>query len=331
MEPTRHALELPIEGHVPSLEGATEWINSPPLTPADLRGKVALFDFCTYTCINWIRTLPYIRAWAEAYRDRGLVMIGVHTPEFSFEKDLENVHEALKQMRVTYPVAVDSDHAIWEAFANQYWPALYFVDAEGRIRHHRFGEGDYDRSEIVIQQLLAEAGAEGVGEGLVSVDPQGAEVAADWDSLGSPETYLGYRRTDSFGSHGGLTPNEARVYAIPDRLRRNHWALSGAWTATPEAVVLNEPNGRIARRFDARDVHLVMGPPGRGSSVPFRVSIDGAPPGADAGSDVAADGLGTVVEQRMYQLIRQRGPITDRLFEIEFLEAGAEGFAFTFG
>jgi hypothetical protein len=330
MGATRPPLDLPTKGHVPSLEGATEWINSPPLTPADLRGKVALFDFCTYTCINWIRTLPYIRAWAETYRDRGLVMIGVHTPEFSFEKDLENVHEALKQMRVTYPVAVDSDHAIWEAFANQYWPALYFVDAEGRIRHHHFGEGDYDRSEIAIQQLLAEAGAD-VGDELVSVDPEGAEVAADWDSLGSAETYLGYRRTDSFGSSGGLTPNEARAYEIPDRLRRNHWALSGDWTATPETVVLNEPNGRIGHRFDARDVHLVMGPPARGSSVPFRVSIDGAPPGADAGSDVAADGTGELDQQRMYQLIRQRGPITDRLFEIEFLEPGAEGFAFTFG
>jgi hypothetical protein len=330
MESTRPEHDLPIEGHLPSLEGATEWINSPPLTPSDLRGKVALFDFCTYTCINWIRTLPYIRAWAEAYRDRGLVMIGVHTPEFSFEKDLENVREALTQMRVTYPVAVDSDHTIWGAFANQYWPALYFVDAEGRIRHHHFGEGDYDRSEIVIQQLLAETGAD-VGDELVSVDPEGAEVAADWDSLGSPETYLGSRRTDSFGAPGGLTPNEARPYEIPERLRRNHWALSGDWTATPEAVVLNEPKGRIAHRFDARDVHLVMGPPARGSSVPFRVSIDGGPPGADAGSDVAADGSGELDRQRMYQLIRQHGPITDRLFEIEFLEAGAEGFAFTFG
>jgi hypothetical protein len=330
MEPHR-GIHLPAEGHLPPLDGAIEWLNSPPLTPEDLRGKVALFDFCTYTCINWIRTLPYIRAWAETYRAHGLVMIGVHTPEFSFEKDLENVHQALRQMRVTYPVAVDSDHVIWEAFANQYWPALYFADAEGRIRHHRFGEGDYERSEIVIQQLLAEAGAEGVGDGLVSVDPQGAEVAADWGSLGSPETYLGYRRTDSFASPGGLTANEARAYAIPDRLRRNHWALSGDWTATPEAVLLNEPNGRIAHRFDARDVHLVMGPPARGSSVPFRVFIDGEPPGDAAGSDVGADGSGTIVEQRMYQLIRQRGPITDRLFEIEFLESGAEGFAFTFG
>jgi hypothetical protein len=331
MEPTRHALDLPTEGHLPSLEGATEWINSPPLTPSGLRGKIALFDFCTYTCINWIRTLPYIRAWAERYRDHGLVMVGVHTPEFSFEKDFENVREALLQMRVTYPVAVDSDHAIWEAFANQYWPALYFVDAEGRIRDHRFGEGDYDRSEIVIQQLLTEAGVEGIGDELVSVDPQGAEVAADWGSLESGETYLGHRRTDGFASPGGLTPNEARAYEIPDRLRRNHWALSGDWTATTEAVVLNEPNGRIARRFEARDVHLVMGPPTRGSSLPFRVFIDGEPPGAAAGSDVDADGSGDLDQQRMYQLIRQHGPITDRLFEIEFLEAGAQGFAFTFG
>jgi thiol-disulfide isomerase/thioredoxin len=329
MEPTR--LDLPVEGHLPSLEGATEWINSPPLTPSGLRGKVALFDFCTYTCINWLRTLPYIRAWAERYEDHGLVMVGVHTPEFSFEKDLENVREALVQMRVTYPVAVDSDHVIWEAFANQYWPALYFVDAEGRIRHHRFGEGDYDRSEIVTQQLLAEAGVEGIGDELVSVDPQSPEVAADWGTLRSGETYLGYRRTDGFASPGGLTPNEARVYDIPDRLRRNQWALSGAWTANPEAVVLNEPNGRIARRFEARDVHLVMGPPARGSSVRFRAFIDGKPPGEAAGSDIDPDGSGELIEQRMYQLIRQHGPITDRLFEIEFPDAGAEGFAFTFG
>jgi hypothetical protein len=331
MEPTRHALDLPVEGHLPSLEGATEWINSPPLTPSSLRGKVALFDFCTYTCINWIRTLPYIRAWTDRYHDDGLVMVGVHTPEFSFEKDLENVREALTQMRVTYPVAVDSDHGIWEAFANQYWPALYFVDAEGRFRHHRFGEGDYDRSEIVIQQLLAEAGVERVGAELVSVDPQGAEVAADRDSLGSGETYLGYRRTDGFASPGGLKPDEARVYGIPDRLRRNHWALAGDWTATPEAVVLKEPNGRIARRFEARDVHLVMGPPVRGSSVRFRAFIDGEPPDEAAGSDIEPDGSGELIEQRMYQLIRQHGPITDRLFEIEFPDAGAEVFAFTFG
>jgi thiol-disulfide isomerase/thioredoxin len=331
MESTRPALDLPVEGHLPSLDGATEWLNSPPLSASDLRGKVTLFDFCTYTCINWIRTLPYIRAWAETYGDHGLVMVGVHKPEFSFEKDLENVREALNAMRVTYPVAIDSDQAIWEAFANQYWPALYFVDAEGRIRHHRFGEGDYERSEIVIKQLLAEAGVEGVGDELVSVDPQGPEVAADWDSLGSGETYLGYRRTGGFASLGGLAPNEARVYAIPDRLRPNHWALSGDWTVTPEAVVLNEPNGRVAYRFEARDVHVVMGPAAGGPSVPFRVFIDGAQPGDAAGSDIDADGSGQLIQQRMYQLIREHGPITDRLFEIEFLEPGAEAFAFTFG
>jgi thiol-disulfide isomerase/thioredoxin len=331
MESNRPALDLPIEGELPSLSGATEWLNSPPLTAAGLRGKVVLFDFCTYTCINWLRTLPYIRAWAEQYKDNGLVMIGVHTPEFTFEKDLENVREALSQMRVTYPIAVDSDLAVWEAFANEYWPALYFVDAEGRIRHHRFGEDDYERSEMVIKQLLAEAGVEGVGDELVSVDPSGPEVAADWDSLGSAETYLGYRRTESFASPGGMAPNEARVYAIPGRLRRNHWALSGDWTATQEAVVLNEPNGRIAHRFDARDVHLVMGPRARGSSVRFRVFIDGESPGAAGGSDVGADGSGELIEQRMYQLIRQPGPIVDHLFEIEFLDPGAEAFAFTFG
>jgi thiol-disulfide isomerase/thioredoxin len=332
VEPTTGlGVHLPAEGHLPSLEGATEWLNSPPLTASSLRGEVALFDFCTYTCINWIRTLPYIRAWAEAYGDHGLVMIGVHTPEFSFEKDLENVREALRQMRVTYPVAVDRDHEIWEAFANQYWPALYFVDAEGRIRHHRFGEGGYERSEVVIKQLLAEAGVEGVRDELVSVDPQGAEVAADWESLGSGETYVGYRRTDGFASPGGITSDERRAYDLPDRLRRNHWALSGDWTVTPEAAVLNGPSGRIAHRFEARDVHLVMGPPARGSSVPFRVFIDGSPPGAAAGSDIDADGSRELDQQRMYQLIRQHGPVTDRLFEIEFLKTGAEAFAFTFG
>src|SRR5512132_3127952 len=225
-------VHLPAEGTLPPFSGATAWLNSEPLTPEGLRGKVVVADFCTYTCINWLRSLPYVRAWDERYRSDGLVTIGIHTPEFSFERNLENVRPALEQMRVTYPVVVDNDYGVWNAFSNHYWPALYFVDAEGRIRHHRFGEGDYERSEVVIQQLLAEAGAEGIGDELVSVDPQGAEVAADWDSLGSGETYLGYRRTDGFASPGGLTPNEARVYDIPDRLRRNHWGLAGDWTAT---------------------------------------------------------------------------------------------------
>jgi hypothetical protein len=232
-------------------------------------------------------------------------------------------------MRVTYPVVVDNDYAVWNAFANHYWPALYFADAEGRIRHHRFGEGDYERSEVVIQQLLGNGGADVSEAGLVSVDPSGPEVAADWGALNTPETYLGYRQTENFASPGGMERDAPKHYEAPQRIRHNHWALSGEWTVMAEATVLNEPKGRVAFRFDARDVHLVMGP--AGASVPFSVSIDGAPPGADAGSDVDPDGSGELIEPRMYQLIRQRGPITDRLFEIEFLDGGAAVYAFTFG
>jgi hypothetical protein len=323
--------DLPIEGYFPSLGGATEWLNSPPLDTEGLRGKVALFDFCTYTCINWIRTLPYIRAWAETYKDRGLVMIGVHTPEFSFEHDLENVHRALKEMEVTYPIAVDNDYAVWDAFSNNYWPALYFIDAQGRIRHHRFGEGDYERSERIIQQLLRDAGAEGVSDELAPVDPRGPEVAAAWDDLESPEEYLGSRQAQNFDPSERSGWGEHRSDEGTRPLRRNHWTLAGNWTMTPEAVVLNEPNGRIAFRFHARDVHLVMGPTAREMRVPFRVSIDGAPPGPSGGIDVDENGSGLLDEQRMYQLIRQQGPIDDRTFEIEFLDRGAEAFAFTFG
>jgi Thioredoxin like C-terminal domain/AhpC/TSA family len=331
MESPRPVLDVPIEGHVPPLEGATQWLNSPPLTASDLRGKVALFNFCTYTCINWIRTLPYIRAWAETYKDRGLVMIGVHTPEFSFEHDLENVRRALKEMEVTYPIAVDNDYALWEAFSNNYWPALYFVDAEGRIRHHRFGEGDYERSETIIQQLLREAGAEGVSDELAPVDPRGAEVAADWEDLESPEEYLGSRRAQNFDPAERSRWGAHRSDERPRPLRRNHWTLAGSWTMTPEAVVLNEPGGRITFRFHARDVHLVMGPTAREMQVPFRVSIDGAPPSSSSGTDVERDGSGLLDGQRMYHLIRQQAPIDDRTFQIEFLGRGAEAFAFTFG
>lgn len=331
MASTRPVIDLPIEGELPSLSGATEWLNSPPLTAAGLRGNVVVVDFCTYTCINWLRSLPYVRAWAQKYKDSGLVMIGVHTPEFSFEHNPENVRRALRQMQVAYPIAIDSDYAVWEAFANQYWPALYFIDAEGRIRHHRFGEGDYERSEVVIQQLLAEAGVGGITRDLVSVDAEGPEAAADWDSLETPETYLGYQQTHNFASPGGLTPNKRRVYASRASLRRNHWSLSGDWTVEIEAAVLNEPSGRIAFQVHARDVHLVMGPLTRDESVRFQVFIDGSPPGADGGTDVDAQGSGVIVEQRMYQLIRQRGPVVDRRFEIEFLDQGVEAFAFTLG
>jgi Thioredoxin like C-terminal domain len=327
---TSPGVHLPAESWLPPLTGATTWINSEPLTPEGLRGKVVVADFCTYTCINWLRSLPYVRAWDERYRADGLVTIGIHTPEFSFEHDLDNIRPALERMRVTYPVAVDNDDAVWNAFSNHYWPALYFVDAEGRIRHHRFGEGDYERSEIVIQQLLAGAGAHVPVGDLVSVDPTGPEVGADWGALHTPETYLGYRQTENFASPGGLEPDVPKVYEVPGRVRHNHWALAGEWTAMAEATVSNEPKARVAFRFDARDVHLVMGP-ASGASVAFSVSIDGGPPGASAGTDVDADGSGELIEPRMYQLIRQQGPITDRLFEIEFLDAGAAVYAFTFG
>jgi thiol-disulfide isomerase/thioredoxin len=328
---TPAAAQLPIEGEMPSLGGATEWLNSQPLTSASLRGKVVLIDVWTYTCINWLRTLPYVRAWAEKYQNHGLVAIGVHSPEFAFEKNLDNVRRAAKQMKVTHPIAIDSNFAIWRALKNQYWPARYLVDAQGRIRHHHFGEGEYQQSERIIQQLLAEAGRDGISRELVSVDGRGAEAAADWVNLKSPENYLGYERTENFASPGGAVSDKRRAYAVPAQLRFNHWALSGDWTMNKQAAVLNQTNGRIAYRFHARDLHLVMGPARQGTSVRFRVRIEGKPPGAAHGIDVDEQGNGTVSEQRMYQLIRQPKPIADRQFEIEFLDAGVEAFAFTFG
>jgi len=329
--PTSAAIQLPVEGEFPSLGGATGWLNSSPLTPSSLRGKVVLIDFWTYTCINWLRTLPYVRAWAEKYKDQGLVVIGVHTPEFAFEKNVDNVRRAAKDMRVGYPIALDSDYAIWRAFDNEYWPALYFVDAQGHIRHHQFGEGEYEQSERVIQQLLVEAGVGGIGHDLVSVDARGAEAAADWGSLNSPENYVGYERTKNFASPGGTASDEPHVYAAPSQLKLNNWALSGDWTVQKHLTVLDKPNGRIAYRFHARDLNLVMGPASQGAPVRFRVLIDGQPPDAAHGIDVDDQGKGTVTEQRLYQLIRQPRPITDRRFEIEFLDPGVETFAFTFG
>lgn len=322
---------LPVEGELPSLAGATAWLNSPPLTPESLRGKVVLVDIWTYTCINWLRTLPYVRAWATRYKDRGLVVIGVHSPEFEFEKDLENVRRAVKAMRIGYPVAVDSDHALWRAFDNQYWPALYLIDAKGRVRYHQFGEGEYERTERVIQQLVAEAGAAGADRALTPPDAHGAEAAADLAHLKSGENYVGYERTDNFASPGGAVRGGRRVFAAPDALRLNQWALVGDWTVRSGAVVLEEAPGRIAYRFHARDLHLVMGPPTGGTPVRFRVLIDGKPPGAAHGVDVLADGNGTAGDQRLYQLIRQEQPVDEREFQIEFLEPGVEVFAFTFG
>ena len=325
------ASKLPIEGELPSLGGATAWLNSPPLTAAGLRGKVILVEFWTYSCINWRRQLPYVRAWAEKYKDQGLVVIGVHTPEFPFEKNIENVRWAAKDMRVANPIAMDNDYAIWHAFANEYWPALYFVDTQGHIRHHQFGEGDYEQSEIVIQQLLADAGVSGIRRELVSVDARGAEAAADWDSLQSQENYLGYQRTENFASPGGAKANKPHLYALPAQLNLNHWALSGDWTMQKQGIVLNQAGGRIAYRFHARDLHLVMGPAAPRTSVRFRVLIDGQPPAATHGVDVSDQGNGTITEPRMYQLIRQPKPIADRQFEIEFLDSGVEAFSFTFG
>ncbi|HWE25207.1 MAG TPA: thioredoxin family protein [Myxococcales bacterium] len=322
---------LSVEGRLPPLDGATSWLNSPPLSTADPRGKVVLIDFGTYTCINWLRSLPYVRAWAEKYKNRGVVVIGVHTPEFRFEKDLDNVRRAIKDMKIDFPIAVDSDYAIWDAFGNQYWPALYIVDAQGRIRHHQFGEGDYDGSERTVQQLLREAGASDIGNQLVAIEGRGIEAEADWADLKSPENYLGDERTENFVSPGGAALDKGHVYAVPAKMKLNHWALSGDWTVKKDAVLVNKPNGRIAYRFHARDLHLVMGPLARGGSVRFRVLVDGKPPDAAHGIDVDDQGNGTVAEQRLYQLIRQSAPIADRQFEIEFLDPGVEAFSFTFG
>jgi hypothetical protein len=325
------AANLPREGNLPSFDGAVGWLNSEPLTPSGLRGTVVLIDFCTYTCINWQRQLPFVRAWATKYKTQGLVVIGVHTPEFSFEKDVENVRRALKEMRVDFPIAIDSSYAIWRAFENEYWPALYFADAQGRIRHHVFGEGEYEQSERIIQQLLAEAGNRGISHDLVSVEPSGAQVQADWSNLGSEENYLGSQRTVNFASPGGPVLGKPHPYSVPAALKLNHWALAGDWTMQKEAVVLSQTGGSIAYRFHARDLHLVMGPGASGKPVRFRVFIDGQPAGAVHGSDVDNQGNGTVAEPRMYQLIRQKAPIVDRKFEIQFLDAGAEAFSFTFG
>jgi hypothetical protein len=320
-----------VDGHVPSFEGATGWLNSPPLTPAGLRGRVVAVNFCTYTCINWIRTLPYLRGWARRYADRGLVVLGIHTPEFSVEEDVENVRLALGQMRVRHPVALDNDYAIWEAFGNQYWPALYLVDAEGRMRHHWFGEGDYERSERMIQHLLIEAGANGVDGNPVWVGAHGVEAEADWDELETPETYVGAGRAERFRSPGGIKPGERHVYDVPEKLRLNDWGLSGTWTVQSERAVVDEAGGRLAFQFHARDLHLVMGPVARDASIPFRVRLDGEPPGAARGEDVDEEGHGVAIRPRMYQLIRQPSPIVERRFEVDFLEPDVGAFVFTFG
>jgi hypothetical protein len=323
--------ELPVEGQLPSFAGATSWLNADPLTAEGLRGRVVLVDFWTYTCINWLRTLPYVRAWDAKYADQGLTTIGVHTPEFDFEHDVANITTQAGALRVPYPIAVDSDYGVWQAFDNHYWPAVYIADAQGRIRYHHFGEGEYAMQEMVIQQLLVEAGAKDVAMDLVSVDPAGLEVAADYQTLRSPETYLGYGQATGMASPDGLQADQPYDYTAPPRLRLNEWAPTGGWAISARAATATAPNARLAFRFQARDVNLVMGPAVRGTEVPFRVSLDGQPATGAVGTDVAADGAGTVREQRTYQLIRQPAPINERLFEIEFLEPGVETFCFTFG
>ena len=316
---------------LPSFAGATGWPNGVPLDRTDLGGRVVLVQFWTLTCINWLRTAPYVRAWSRAYAGDGLTVVGVHTPEFGFESDLGNVRRAAAELQVGYPIAVDNDYAIWNGFGNHYWPARYFLDARHRIRHHRFGEGDYADSERVLQRLLVDAGAEGVGGELSDVAANGVEAAADWDSLRTPETYLGYPRTENFASSGGLVPDKPQDYAVPDRLRRNEWALSGAWTAVEDAVALERAGGRIAFRFQARDLHLVLAPAAPGAAGDFRVRIDGEPPRNAHGDDVDDDGNGTVTGPRLYQLIRQPGPVIERTFDITFSGAGVRAYAFTFG
>jgi thiol-disulfide isomerase/thioredoxin len=322
---------LPVEGRLPSFEGATGWLNSDPLTPEGLHGRVVLVDFWTYTCVNWLRTLPYRRAWAAKYRDDGLTLIGVHTPEFDFEGNIDNVIAQSRLLGVEYPIAVDSGYGVWRAFANHFWPALYIADEEGRIRFHHFGEGEYPMIEMVIQQLLVGGGADGVDLDLVMVEPHGLEVAADWRTLQSPETYVGYRQSTGFAQEGVATFDAPRVYTLPGRLRLNEWGLSGTWAVAGHAAVLNEPGGRIAFQFHARDLNLVMGPTSHGASIPFRVFLDGQLATDERGSDVDPDGSGMVSDQRTYQLIRQPGAIADRLFEVEFLDAGVDAYCFTFG
>ncbi|MFN7107445.1 MAG: cytochrome c biogenesis protein DipZ [Brevundimonas sp.] len=321
---------LPVEGLMPPLSGATTWINTPPLTTEQLRGKVVVVDFWTYSCINCIRSIPYVRAWAEKYKDQGLVVIGVHTPEFAFEKSEANVRQNIQRLGITYPVAMDNEFAIWRAFKNQYWPAHYFIDAKGQIRHHHFGEGDYDGSERVIQQLLKEAGAADVARDVVDVQAQGAEAAADMAQVESPETYVGYARAENFRSPGGLANDVIKDY-VAAPLQLNGWTLSGRWRVTREHADLQTAGGRVAFRFKARDLHLVMGPSKTGEQPRFRVLVDGAAPGPNAGSDIDAQGMGRIDGERLYQLVRQTGAVRERTFEIEFLDPGVQVFAFTFG
>jgi thiol-disulfide isomerase/thioredoxin len=320
-----------VEDLDPKLAGAQEWLNSPPLTLEQLRGKVVLVDFWTYSCINCLRSIPFVRAWAEKYRDRGLVVIGVHAPEFAFERNVDNIKSAIATLKIGYPVAVDNDYKIWRSFENQYWPAHYFIDANGKVRHHHFGEGGYAESERVIQTLLAEAGNKNVPSDIVAVKASGAEAAAsDGADVKSPETYVGYDRSENFVSPGGVAEDESHVYAAGEP-QLNDWSLTGNWTVGAERAQLNEQGGSIVYRFHARDLHLVLGPATEGASIRFRITIDGKPPGAAHGMDADADGNGVVTTQRLYQLVRTPDTVADHTFEIRFLDPGVQAYAFTFG
>ena len=322
---------LPIEGNLPPLDGAVQWLNSPPLTAQALKGKVVLVDFWTYSCINCLRSLPYVKAWAEKYRDQGLVVIGVHAPEFAFERDVGNVTKAMKDLGINYPVAIDNDFKVWRAFNNQYWPAHYFADAQGRIRYHHFGEGEYAESERVIQQLLREAGAAKVADGLINASAEGVQLAPDMTEVQSPETYVGYQRAEHFVPETSLVPDKVAAYSAPSQLALNDWSLDGQWNVGPERATSGAPASRIVYRFHARDLHLVLGPGADHKPVRFKVLVDGKAPGDAHGTDVAPDGSGSVTAQRLYQLVRQTGGVTDRTFSIEFLDPGVSAYAFTFG
>jgi thiol-disulfide isomerase/thioredoxin len=324
-------IQLPVEGRLPSLAGATGWLNSEPLTQESLHGRPVLVEFWTFTCINWLRTLPFVRSWYEKYRDDGLVVLGVHTPEFGVERDIKHVRRAAAEMKIDYPIALDSDYAIWRAFSNQYWPAMYFADADGQIRHHRFGEGEYEYSETVIQLLLEAAGASTVRRTLTAVDARGVEAPPDWDDLRSPESYIGYARSENFASPGPHSSDQPHEYALPGALQLNQWALAGDWTVGREAAVLNAGAGRIAHRFHARDLHLVMAPSHDDQPVGFTVLLDGEPPGAAGGIDTDDRGEGTVTEPRLYQLIRQPSSVAEHTFEISFHDPGVHAYVFTFG
>ncbi len=324
------SLSLPVEGSMPALNGAVEWLNSTPLTREQLQGKVVLVDFWTYSCINCLRELPNVQAWADKYRDQGLVVIGVHAPEFAFEKNVDNVAKATRDLNIDFPVAIDSNYAIWRAFNNQYWPAEYFVDARGQIRHHQFGEGDYAESERIIQELLADSGQTVVPDGVTSVNAAGVEAASDEDDVGSPETYIGFQGARHFISPGGFVRNASSTYTSGTP-RLNEWGLAGDWTVTPESATLNAADGGLAYRFHARDLHLVLGPAAGSGPIRFRVTIDGAPPGPDHGVDSGEDGSGVVTDERLYQLVRESGSVADHLFEIEFLDPGVQAYSFTFG